>query len=93
MAGNVYSFDVMLLELLTGKPACSQGNELTKWVSTNTSKQDKWDHILDFSVSRTSLTVRSQMLAVLRVALACVSISPDSRPKMKSVLRMLLNAR
>ncbi|XP_030461441.1 probable leucine-rich repeat receptor-like protein kinase At5g63930 [Syzygium oleosum] len=93
MAGNVYSFGVMLLELLTGKPACSQGNELTKWVSTNTSKQDKWDHILDFSVSRTSLTVRSQMLAVLRVALACVSISPDSRPKMKSVLRMLLNAR
>ncbi|KAK3428020.1 hypothetical protein EUGRSUZ_F04133 [Eucalyptus grandis] len=93
MAGNVYSFGVVLLELLTGKRACSQGNELTKWVSTNTSKQDKWDHILDFSVSRTSLTVRSQMLAVLRVALACVSINPDSRPKMKSVLRMLLNAR
>lgn len=92
-AGNVYSFGVVLLELLTGKRACSQGTELTKWVSTNTSKQDKWDHILDFSVSRTSLTVRSQMLAVLRVALACVSINPDSRPKMKSVLRMLLNAR
>ncbi|XP_030550810.1 LRR receptor-like serine/threonine-protein kinase GSO1 [Rhodamnia argentea] len=93
MAGNVYSFGVVLLELLTGKPACSQGNELTKWVSTNSLKQDKWDHILDFSVSRTSLTVRSQMLAVLRVALACVGTSPDSRPKMKSVLRMLLNAR
>ncbi|KAF8025085.1 hypothetical protein BT93_F2053 [Corymbia citriodora subsp. variegata] len=93
MAGNVYSFGVVLLELLTGKPSCSQGYELTKWVSTNTSKQDKWDHILDFSVIRTSLTVRSQMLAVLRVALTCVSISPDSRPKMKSVLRMLLNAR
>lgn len=92
-AGNVYSFGVVVLELLTGKRACSQGTELTKWVSTNTSKQDKWDHILDFSVSRTSLTVRSQMLAVLRVALACVSINPDSRPKMKSVLRMLLNAR
>jgi hypothetical protein len=93
MAGNVYSFGVLLLELVTGKSAVSQGTELAKWVLSNSVKQDKMDHILDFSISRTSLAVRSQMLAVLRVALACVSISPDARPKTKSILRMLLNAR
>nr|XP_027070457.1 LRR receptor-like serine/threonine-protein kinase RCH1 isoform X2 [Coffea arabica] len=93
MPGNVYSFGVLLLELLTGKPAVSQGTELAKWVLSNSAQQNKWDNILDFSVIKTSLAVRSQMLAVLKVALACVSASPEGRPKMKSVLRMVLNAR
>ncbi|KAI4346407.1 hypothetical protein L6164_007304 [Bauhinia variegata] len=90
MAGNVYSFGVILLELLTGKPPVTEGTELVKWVLRYSAKQD---HILDFNVSGASQAVRNQMLAVLRIALTCVSTSPDSRPKMKSVLRMLLNAR
>lgn len=94
MAGNIYSFGVILLEILTGKPAVSGGTELTKWVlSTNSAQQDNWEHILDFTVSKTSEAVHRQMLAVLKVALVCVSVSPEARPKMKSVLRMLLNAR
>ncbi|CAK9155498.1 unnamed protein product [Ilex paraguariensis] len=93
MAGNVYSFGVILLELLTGKPAVSQGTELTKWVLSNPAQQNKWDNTLDLTVSRKSVAIRSQMVAVLKVALACVSVSPQARPKMKSVLRMLLNAR
>ncbi|KAJ0024875.1 hypothetical protein Pint_07745 [Pistacia integerrima] len=93
MAGNVYSFGVVLLELLTGKPAVCEGTELAKLVLRNSAQRDKWDHILDFTVSRTSLVVRNQMLAVLKVAIACVNVSPEARPKMKSVLRMLLNAR
>ncbi|KAL8459626.1 hypothetical protein ACS0TY_036933 [Phlomoides rotata] len=92
-SANVYSFGVVLLELLTGKPAVRGGTELAKWVSSYSAQRNKWDQILDFSVSKTSAAVRSQMLGVLKVALACVSISPETRPKMKSVLRMLLNAR
>ncbi|XP_061370002.1 LRR receptor-like serine/threonine-protein kinase RGI1 [Gastrolobium bilobum] len=90
MAGNVYSFGVILLELLTGKPAVTEGTELVKWVLRNSTNQD---YILDFNVSRTSQAVRNQMLAILQIALVCVSTSPEARPKMKSVLRMLLNAR
>ncbi|CAK8573245.1 unnamed protein product [Lathyrus sativus] len=90
MAGNVYSFGVILLELLTGKPAVTEGTELVKWVSRNSRNQD---HFLDLNVSRTSQAVRNQMLAILEIALVCVSTSTDARPKMKTVLRMLLNAR
>ncbi|RDX90259.1 Leucine-rich repeat receptor-like tyrosine-protein kinase PXC3, partial [Mucuna pruriens] len=90
MAGNVYSFGVILLELLSGKPTVTEGTELVKWIMRNSTNQD---YILDFNVSRTSLAVRNQMLAVLKIALLCVSASPEKRPKMKSVLRMLLNAR
>ncbi|GKV32310.1 hypothetical protein SLEP1_g40925 [Rubroshorea leprosula] len=93
MAGNVYSFGVILLELLTGKPAVSEGTELAKWVLRNSMQQNNLDRILDFNISKTSLAARNQMLAVLKVAVACVSASPEARPKMKSVLRMLLNAR
>ncbi|XP_047155732.1 LRR receptor-like serine/threonine-protein kinase GSO1 [Vigna umbellata] len=90
MAGNVYSFGVILLELLTGKPAVTEGTELVKWVLRNSTNQD---YILDFNISRTSQAVRNQMLAILEIARVCVGTSPESRPKMKSVLRMLLNAR
>ncbi|XP_062099321.1 LRR receptor-like serine/threonine-protein kinase GSO1 [Humulus lupulus] len=92
-AGNVYSFGVILLELLTGKQAVSEGTELAKWVLSNSVEEDKWENMLDFSISRTSLLAKKQMLAVLKVAIGCVCVSPEARPKMKSVLRMILNAR
>lgn len=92
-AGNVYSFGVVLLELLTGKPAVSAGTELAKWVSSKSAQEDAWEQILDSSLSNTSVPVRSQMLSVLKIAQVCVSVSPEARPKMKNVVRMLLNAR
>ncbi|KAI3820111.1 hypothetical protein L1987_13969 [Smallanthus sonchifolius] len=91
MAGNVYSFGVILLELLTGKTAVSEGSELAKWVESK--EKHNFDQILDSTVSWASQAVRDQMLAVLKVVLACVSVSPEARPDMMSVLHMLHNAR
>ncbi|KAL8467244.1 hypothetical protein ACS0TY_036100 [Phlomoides rotata] len=87
--GNVYSFGVVLLELVTGKEAVSEGTELAKWVLNNSLHQHKWEHNLDANVSTTSVTVRRQMLTVLGVALACVRVSPETRPNMVTVLQML----
>ena len=81
------------MELLTGKQAVSEGTELGKWVLTNTERQDEWDQILDSTISGTSLTVSSQMLAVLKVALGCVRESLEERPAMNDVLQMLLDAK
>ncbi|KAG8048393.1 hypothetical protein GUJ93_ZPchr0009g167 [Zizania palustris] len=93
MAGNVYSFGVVLLELLTGKPSVNDGIELAKWALSLSGSPDQKDQILDTRASRTSATVHSQMLSVLNIALSCVALSPDARPKMCKVLRMLFNAK
>ncbi|CAD5314472.1 unnamed protein product [Arabidopsis thaliana] len=89
MAGNVYSFGVILLELLTGRPAVSEGRDLAKWVQSHSSHQEQQNNILDLRVSKTSTVATKQMLRALGVALACINISPGARPKMKTVLRML----
>lgn len=89
MAGNVYSFGVILLELLTGRPAVSEGRELAKWVQSHSSQPEQRNNILDLRVSKTSTVTTKQMLRVLTVALACIDISPGARPKMKTVLRLL----
>ncbi|KAM7519156.1 hypothetical protein LguiB_018118 [Lonicera macranthoides] len=59
MAGNVYSFGVILLELVTGKAAVSEGIELAKWVLSNSTRKGNWDHILDYSLSRGSMSVKT----------------------------------
>ncbi|KAH6780409.1 leucine-rich repeat transmembrane protein kinase family protein [Perilla frutescens var. hirtella] len=90
-AGNVYSLGVVLLELLTGKAAVNEGTELAKWVMSISN-----DEILDSNIvseTETSIGVRDQMLGVLEVAIACISISPEMRPNMMSVLKMLLDTR
>ncbi|KAL8467204.1 hypothetical protein ACS0TY_036065 [Phlomoides rotata] len=88
--GNIYSFGVLLLELITGKPAVSEGTELAKWVLRMSEQQED---ILDVSVSKTSPAVTSHMLSVLQVALACVGDVPEMRPNSASVLEMLMNTR
>jgi len=93
MAGNVYSFGVILLELLTAKPSVSDGTELAKWALSLSVRPEQREKVLDTRVSRTSVGAHSQMLSVLNVALACVAFSPDTRPKMRNVLRLLINAK
>lgn len=93
MAGNVYSFGVILLELLTGKKSVSNGTELAKWALSLSGRPDEREQILDTRVSGTSIAVHSQMLSVLNIALSCVAFSPDARPKMRNILRMLFNAK
>jgi len=93
MAGNVYSFGVILLELLTGKPSVSDGVELAKWALGLSARPDQRDQILDARISGASIAVHSQMLSILNIALSCVAVSPDARPKMRNVLRMLFNVK
>lgn len=92
-AGNVYSFGVILLELLTGKLPVNQGTELAKWALSFSTRLYHGEQILDPRVCNESAAVQSQMLSVLKIAVSCVCLSPESRPKMRNVLRSLFNAK
>eukprot|EP00249_Psilotum_nudum_P017600 c26403_g1_i1 orf=456-3242(+) len=94
LASNVYSFGVVLLELVTGRhpidETFGEGIDLVRWVHTAPSRGETPEQILDDRISTLSFASRQEMLAVLKVALLCTSASPSRRPRMKKVVELLV---
>ncbi|XP_010257159.1 PREDICTED: leucine-rich repeat receptor-like tyrosine-protein kinase PXC3 [Nelumbo nucifera] len=91
--GNVYSYGVVLLEILTTRlpvdEAFGEGIDLVKWVHGAPARGETPEQILDARLSTVSFAWRKEMLAVLKVALLCTDSTPAKRPKMKKVVEML----
>lgn len=92
---DIYSFGVVLLELVTGKqpviPDFEESKDLVKWVRTRIEKQD--DGLHDVLDSRVIVDCfQEEMVAVLKVALLCASALPINRPSMRRVLELLHEA-
>ncbi|PWA55218.1 Leucine-rich repeat-containing protein [Artemisia annua] len=91
--GNVYSFGVILLELLTTRVPVDEefgeGVDLVKWVQGAPMRGETPEQILDAKLSTVSFGWRKEMLAALKVALLCTDTTPAKRPKMKKVVEML----
>lgn len=91
--GNVYSYGVVLLEILTTQlpvdEAFGEGVDLVKWVHTAPARGETPEQILDARLSTISFAWRKEMLAALKVALLCTDSTPAKRPKMKKVVEML----
>ncbi|KAI3874269.1 hypothetical protein MKX03_014301 [Papaver bracteatum] len=91
--GNVYSYGVVLLEILTTRSpvdeSFGEGIDLVKWVHSAPERGDTPEQILDSRLSTVSFAWRKQMLAVLKVALLCTDTTPAKRPKMKKVVELL----
>nr|GMD63756.1 leucine-rich repeat receptor-like tyrosine-protein kinase PXC3 [Ipomoea batatas] len=90
-SGNIYSFGVIMLELLTGKQGVYEGIELATWVTSRSDQPENLEEILDSRVGETSMEVQHQMVALLRIALRCISTSPSERPDAEALLQMLLD--
>lgn len=91
--GNVYSYGVILLEILTTKlpvdEAFDEGVDLVKWVHNAPARGETPEQILDSRLSTVSFGWRKEMLAALKIALLCTDSIPAKRPKMKKVVEML----
>lgn len=93
---DIYSFGVVLLELITGKSPVQpldQGGDLVTWVKRSINKamemSEIYDKRLDLSLKRTI----EEISLVLKIALFCTNASPLNRPTMREVIAMLIDAR
>uniref|UniRef100_A0A2P2PU48 Uncharacterized protein n=1 Tax=Rhizophora mucronata TaxID=61149 RepID=A0A2P2PU48_RHIMU len=81
------------MELITGKkpvePDFGDNKNIIFWVST---KEDTKEGIMEVLDKRLSGSFRDEMIQVLRIAIRCTSKSPASRPTMKEVVRLLMEA-
>lgn len=86
---DVYSYGVVMLEVLTGKqpvdPTIPGGMHIVDWV-----RQKKGGiEVLDPCLLSRPETEIEEMVQALGIALLCVSTSPGERPTMKDVAAML----
>lgn len=94
---DIYSFGVVLLEVLTGRhpldPTLPGGAHLVQWVRDHlNSKRDPVD-ILDPKLRGRADPQMHEMLQTLAVAFLCLSTRADDRPMMKDVVAMLKEIR
>ncbi|XP_050228094.1 probable inactive leucine-rich repeat receptor-like protein kinase At1g66830 isoform X2 [Mercurialis annua] len=84
---DVYSFGVILLEMISGKSPVIQTSSsemgLVQWIQLSTEVKPLSDVIDPFLVYDTDK--KEEMVAVLKIALACVHLNPDKRPPMRNV--------
>lgn len=86
---DIYSFGVVILELITGKPPVGPEfgeKDLVKWVCSNIQQKGE-ESVID---SKLDICYRAEIVKVLHIGLHCTSNLPINRPSMRRVVKMLV---
>lgn len=93
---DIYSYGVVLLELITGKKpldlSFEECGDIVEWVRKKRSNGGL-EEALDPTIAGRCRHVQEEMLLVLRIALLCTAKLPKERPSMRDIVTMLGEAK
>lgn len=94
---DVYSYGVVLLEILSGRSAVEnrvrEGSHIVEWVKKKMGSFEPAITILDTKLQGLPDQMVQEMLQTLGIAMFCVNSSPSERPTMKEVVALLMEVK
>lgn len=94
---DVYSYGVVLLEIISGRsavePHIGDGLHIVEWVKKKMGSFEPAVSILDAKLQGLPDQMVQEMLQTLGIAMFCVNSSPAERPTMKEVVALLMEVK